>query len=132
MLWLLTVLGPKEERMKIYTVIKKEFQYNDEIYETLEVDGGMPIKSYIDKDEALLIAHRLSLDALRDLEIGHYCYDISDLGLSSELLEDVFGFKCDGHYFTIPKNSTDEQLETILKSLSYISFYQVIENELVE
>lgn len=117
--------------MKIYTVVKNNFEYNDEIY--CQEDGGHIVASYKNQKQANEEALRLTFYDLRGQEIGMYCYNLEEINLDRDFIEQTLNTKYDkdDYLFRIPKVATDDQLKILLRETS-LSFYKVIENELVE
>lgn len=100
--------------MKAYVILKKGFEYDDNIYSGMEGGGGLPDTIVFSKEEAMQKVYELNIKEYKTESISMYSYDIEDcLNVSSE---EYFDF-CQGlveKYGPIEKKDRWSSVENIL------------------
>ena len=127
--------------MKAYVILKKGFEYNDEINYESDGGGGHPEKVFFKKEDAKKEILRLDIEEMKETDIEHYAYDIGDI------VSDVDGFKAyikslnEKYGAPVGKNQWDRPDEWRLnskatdeESIEYmrfvnLSFYDLAETE---
>lgn len=107
----------------LYVVMRKEYQYNDEI-NYAEGDGGSPTKAFTDKKKAEREAMKLNAEEIRG-GIEGYWYDIKDilevdLDEFQRILKDVGGSydEDESYVISLPKTMTYADAEKVLNAIN--------------
>lgn len=122
---------------KAYVILKKGFEYDDNIYS--EGDGGYPNLIVFNKEEAIKKVNELNINEYKRQSISNYSYDLSDILKSSVDEYKNFNKSLIQKYGEIEKKNRWDDFENILhpmanesESVEYsklvdISFYDVME-----
>lgn len=118
---------------KVYSILEKGWEYNDEYFYTPESNGGRPIFVTLNKNVAKKKLEELLIKTLRGLPIGEYS-DYGDLswyyGISHDTINDIFGTSYKDWDITIPDNATDKQMKTLIDTGHWERWYEIVENNL--
>lgn len=117
---------------KYYTIVKIDFEYNDEIYHSTEEGGGNPVLVYKNLLKAEEKCEELNNKYILDLvngsggELSDYGYDWeeiidTDVIETLSITEDLYDFSKNGY-----KNLSDEQKQQFIDGLT-IRFFKVVE-----
>lgn len=71
---------------KLYIIVDITFDYNDEIYSSVEGNGGEPIRAFKKREKAQAACRQLNFEKLRGLNLNEYCYGIDDICNDSRAL----------------------------------------------
>ena len=128
--------------MKAYVILKKGFEYDDNIYSGMEGGGGLPDTIVFSKEEAEQKVYDLNIKEYKTESIGMYSYDIEDcLNVSREEYDDFCKMLVD-KYGTIEKKDrwssvdnilhpmADETEARIYESMVDLSFFEWHETEI--
>lgn len=72
--------------MKAYVILRKGFEYDDNIYSEYDGGGGTPDTIVFSKEDAIKKVEELNIQEFKDENIANYSYDIEDV-LNVELGE---------------------------------------------
>ena len=72
--------------MKAYVILRKGFEYDDNIYSEYDGGGGSPAMVVFSKEDAIRKIEELNIQEFKDENIANYSYDIEDV-LNVELRE---------------------------------------------
>jgi hypothetical protein len=125
---------------KAYVILKKGFEYDDNIYN--EVDGGKPSLVVFDKEDAEQKVYELNIQEYKQLNITDYGYGIDEVLKVDEEVYFDFNKSLVEKYGEITKQGSwdrtesklhpmanDEESKKYAKMLE-ISFYEVVETDL--
>lgn len=125
---------------KAYVILKKGFEYDDNIYN--EVDGGKPSLVVFDKEDAEQKVYELNINEYKQLNITDYGYGIDEVLKVDEEVYFDFNKSLVEKYGEITKQGSwdrtesrlhpmanDEESKKYAKMLE-ISFYEVVETDL--
>ena len=125
---------------KAYVILKKGFEYDDNIYN--EVDGGKPSLVVFDKEDAEQKVYELNIQEYKQLNITDYGYGIDEVLKVDEDVYFDFNKSLVEKYGEITKQGSwdrtesrlhpmanDEESKKYAKMLE-ISFYEVVETDL--
>ena len=125
--------------MKVYVILQKGFEYNDEVY--TEGEGGNPKIVCFSKEDAKSKVEQLNFDEYKKRSLSEYTYDLEDV-LSVDVEEyEKFNESLVEKYGPIittnrwdddenilhPKASVEESKEYC--KMTTLSFYDVVETE---
>jgi hypothetical protein len=125
---------------KAYVILKKGFEYDDNIYN--ESDGGTPNLIVFSKEDAELKVNELNIEELKNCSISEYSYDMEDI-LNVEIDEyDKFNESLNKKYGK-PKSenrwdsyenklhpmANEEEANQYIKMVS-ITFYEAVETDI--
>ena len=123
---------------KVFVVVERGFEYNDEIYE-LEEDAA-PRHVFLDKESARREAEFRNVDQLRTVNPLAFCYELAEVcSLDAEQLQErianILGSDYqlpgeDGFWELdpiFPPSASDDQLREIFKLFDRLDFFEVIE-----
>ena len=126
---------------KAYVVMKKGYEYDDEIYYENGDGGGHPSKIFFTKESSDAEVARLNIEKVRRNELYHYYHDIEDIcddteGLKElcESLNDKYGQdknknKYDDDEYRLHSSATFEEAKAYYDMIN-LSFYEVVEVEI--
>jgi hypothetical protein len=125
---------------KAYVILKKGFEYDDNIYN--EVEGGRPSLVVFDKEDAEQKVYELNIQEYKQLNITDYGYGIDEVLKVDEEVYFDFNKSLVEKYGEITKQGSwdrtesrlhpmanDEESKKYAKMLE-ISFYEVVETDL--
>jgi len=125
---------------KAYVILKKGFEYDDNIYN--EVEGGKPSLVVFDKEDAEQKVYELNIQEYKQLNITDYGYGIDEVLKVDEDVYFDFNKSLVEKYGEITKQGSwdrtesrlhpmanDEESKKYAKMLE-ISFYEVVETDL--
>ena len=125
---------------KAYVILKKGFEYDDNIYN--EVDGGRPSLVVFDKEDADQKVYELNIQEYKQLNITDYGYGLDEVLKVDEDVYTDFNKSLVEKYGEIAKQGSwdrteyrlhpmadDEESKKYAKMLE-ISFYEVVETDL--
>lgn len=128
--------------MKVWTIVPKNWEYNDEVH--VERGKGLPQSAFVDYKKAEEEVMRLTIKDLEQIELSGYGYgyweifnrephEIEELFKKVGLLKEEETFTNESHYsgFSVPSSLKREQAEALLSVLQ-IEFYEIVEMEVVE
>jgi hypothetical protein len=125
---------------KAYVILKKGFEYDDNIYN--EVDGGNPSLVVFDKEDAEQKVYELNIQEYKEVNITDYGYGLDEVLKVDEDVYYDFNKSLVEKYGEIQKQGSWDKTESRLhpmanddESKEYakmleISFYEVVETEL--
>jgi hypothetical protein len=125
---------------KAYVILKKGFEYDDNIYN--EVEGGTPNLIIFSKEDAQLKVNELNIQELKNCSISEYSYDMEDI-LNVEIDEyDKFNESLNTKYGKpesknrwdsfenkLHPMANEEEANQYIKMVS-ISFYEAVETDI--
>jgi len=125
---------------KAYVILKKGFEYDDNIYN--ESDGGTPNLIVFSKEDAQLKVNKLNIQELKNCSISEYSYDMEDI-LNVEIDEyDKFNESLNTKYGKpesknrwdsfenkLHPMANEEEANQYIKMVS-ISFYEAVETDI--
>jgi hypothetical protein len=125
---------------KAYVILKKGFEYDDNIYN--ESDGGTPNLIVFSKEDAQLKVNELNIQELKNCSISEYSYDMEDI-LNVEIGEyDKFNESLNTKYGKpesknrwdsfenkLHPMANEEEANQYIKMVS-ISFYEAVETDI--
>ena len=125
---------------KAYVILKKGFEYDDNIYN--ESDGGTPNLIVFSKEDAQLKVNELNIQELINCSISEYSYDMEDI-LNVEIDEyDKFNESLNTKYGKpesknrwdsfenkLHPMANEEEANQYIKMVS-ISFYEAVETDI--
>ena len=125
---------------KAYVILKKGFEYDDNIYN--ESDGGTPNLIVFSKEDAQLKVNELNIQELKNCSISEYSYDMEDI-LNVEIDEyDKFNESLNTKYGKpesknrwdsfenkLHPMANEEEANQYIKMVS-ISFYEAVETDI--
>ena len=129
--------------MKVYVILQRGFEYDDEIYSNHESGSGFPQTVFFTKPGALEQTRKLNIEEFKTTNISDYCYEIEDICDDVEKLKElVKQFK--QKYGECPPSKsvwerkpdewrlhpdvTDEEAKQYVKLIN-LEFYEVVETE---
>jgi hypothetical protein len=125
---------------KAYVILKKGFEYDDNIYN--EVEGGRPSLVVFDKEDAEQKVYELNIQEYKQLNLTDYGYGIDEVLKVDEEVYFDFNKSLVEKYGEITKQGSwdktdyrlhpmanDEESKKYAKMLE-ISFYEVVETDL--
>lgn len=127
--------------MKAYIILRKRFEYNDEIYSQPDSGGGTPEKVFFTKEDAKQEILRLNIEEMKETDIEHYTYDIGDLVTDLDGFKEYIKSLNEKYGKPTPKNQWDRPdqyrlnsnatYEESSKYMRYVnlSFYELAETE---
>jgi len=128
--------------MKAYVILRKGFEYDDNIYSGNEGGGGTPDTIVFSREEAMQKVYELNIKEYKTESISMYSYDIEDcLNVSSEEYFDFYQSLVD-KYGPIEKKDrwssventlhpmADETEAKIYDSMVDLSFFEMHETEI--
>ena len=122
---------------KIYLVLERGFEYNDEIYSNASDYGddlGTPQGAFRDKDEAIADCVLKTRDRLQGLDIANYYYDARDFWNDDPVtIANEAGIPppTDEWDWTLPKVLTTEQAKILMRNISQDDqFFYLVETDL--
>lgn len=121
--------------MKAYVIMKKGYEYDDNIYNELE--GGTPKTIFFNLKDANEVRDKLEVEEMKIVDISYYAYDINDcvddlegLKLYVESMNNKYGtvssIKWFNSEFALNKSATLEEGLEFLKMVK-IRFYDIVE-----
>jgi hypothetical protein len=125
---------------KAYVILKKGFEYDDNIYN--EVDGGRPSLIVFDKEDADQKVYELNIQEYKQLNITDYGYGLDEVLKVDEDVYFDFNKLLVEKYGEITKQGSWDRTESRLHPLANdeesknyakmleISFYEAIETDL--
>lgn len=125
---------------KAYVILKKGFEYDDNIYN--ESDGGTPNLIVFSKEDAQLKVNELNIQELKNCSISEYSYDMEDI-LNVEIDEyDKFNESLNTKYGKpesknrwdsfenkLHPMANEEEANQYIKMVT-ISFYEAVETDI--
>lgn len=72
---------------KAYVVLKKGFEYDDNIYNEPESGGGNPQLVLFSKEDAVKKVQELNIEEFKQISLNNYSYDLEDI---LNVRQDVF------------------------------------------
>jgi hypothetical protein len=100
--------------MKAYVILRKGFEYDDNIYHEYEGGGGSPDMIVFSKEDAIRKVEEMNIEEFKTESITHYSYDIEDV-LNVERHEyDEFNEKLVEKYGAIEKKDHWTSYENVL------------------
>ena len=125
---------------KAYVILKKGFEYDDNIYN--ESDGGTPNLIVFSREDAQLKVNELNIQELKNCSISEYSYDMEDI-LNVEIDEyDKFNESLNTKYGKpesknrwdsfenkLHPMANEEEANQYIKMVS-ISFYEAVETDI--
>jgi hypothetical protein len=125
---------------KAYVILKKGFEYDDNIYN--ESDGGTPNLIVFSREDAQLKVNELNIQELKNCSISEYSYDMEDI-LNVEIDEyDKFNESLNTKYGKpesknrwdsfenkLHPMANEEEANQYVKMVS-ISFYEAVETDI--
>lgn len=125
---------------KAYVILKKGFEYDDNIYS--ESEGGSPSLIVFSKEDAMKKVEELNIKEYKECSLHEYSYDLED-ALSVEVSEyDEFNESLNTKYGKPESKSkwesyenrlhpmaNEEEIQKYLKMVS-ISFYEAVETDI--
>jgi hypothetical protein len=125
---------------KAYVILKKGFEYDDNIYN--ESEGGTPNLIVFSKEDAELKVNELNIEELKNCSIREYSYDMEDVlnveideyEKFNESLNTKYGKPKSKHRWDSFENklhpmANEEEANQYLKMVS-ISFYEAVETDI--
>jgi hypothetical protein len=125
---------------KAYVILKKGFEYDDNIYN--ESDGGTPNLIVFSKEDAQLKVNELNIQELKNCSIAEYSYDMEDIlnvGIDeydkfNESLNTKYGKpesknRWDSFENKLHPMANEEEANQYIKMVT-ISFYEAIETDI--
>jgi hypothetical protein len=125
---------------KAYVILKKGFEYDDNIYN--ESEGGTPNLIVFSKEDAELKVNELNIEELKNCSIREYSYDMEDVlnveideyEKFNEFLNTKYGKPKSKHRWDSFENklhpmANEEEANQYLKMVS-ISFYEAVETDI--
>jgi hypothetical protein len=125
---------------KAYVILKKGFEYDDNIYN--EVDGGRPSLIVFDKEDADQKVYELNIQEYKQLNITDYGYGLDEVlkvdedvytDFNKSLVEKYGEIEKQGSWdrtdYRLHPMANDEESKKYAKMLE-ISFYEVVETDL--
>jgi hypothetical protein len=125
---------------KAYVILKKGFEYDDNIYN--EVDGGKPSLVVFDKEDADQKVYELNIQEYKQLNITDYGYGLDEVlkvdedvytDFNKSLVEKYGEITKQGNWdrteYRLHPMADDEESKKYAKMLE-ISFYEVVETDL--
>lgn len=128
--------------MKAYVILRKGFEYDDNIYNSYDGGGGTPDTIVFSKEDAIRKVNELNIEELKHENIFNYSYDAEDV-LTVELSEyEDFNQRLVDKYGPIPKkdiwssnqnvlhpNANDEEAKEYAKLVN-LTFFEYIETNM--
>ena len=75
--------------MKAYVILRKGFEYDDNIYHEYDGGGGSPDTIVFSKEDAIKKVQELNIEEFKNENIGNYSYDFDEiLNVDVEQYED--------------------------------------------
>lgn len=118
---------------KGYVVLRRGFEYNDEIYSAHEEDGGQVEKVFVDKPKAEAYLDELFYKEFKDgFCFAEYYYDIQDImrrpydrDTFEKKYKDIVGdlAEVDDNHYELKKGCTREQARALRKLFKLDLFY---------
>jgi len=128
--------------MKAYVILRKGFEYDDNIYNSYDGGGGTPDTIVFSKEDAIKKVEELNIEEFKTESIMHYSYDIEDvLNVDLEKYEE-FNKKLVEKYGPIAKKDLWTSNENVLhpkatkeEALEYdrmvnLTFFEYIETNM--
>lgn len=125
---------------KAYVILKKGFEYDDNIYN--ESDGGTPNLIVFSKEDAQLKVNELNIQELKNCSISEYSYDMEDIlnvGIDeydkfNESLNTKYGKpesknRWDSFENKLHPMANEEEANQYIKMVT-ISFYEAVETDI--
>ena len=104
--------------MKAYLILRKGFEYDDNIYHEYEGGGGSPDIIVFSKEEAIRKVEEMNIEEFKNENIGYYSYDINDV-LNVEFEEyDNFNKKLVEKYGEVSKKDIWSNTKNILHPMA--------------
>jgi len=126
--------------MKAYVLVKKGYEYDDNIYN--EVDGSTPQLILFGKDEVKSKVREANLSEFKSLSIHDYAYDMEDvlnvdldtyLNFNKSLVEKYGAIKTQYSWqnteYMLHPEANDEECDKYLKMVS-LNFFEAVETEI--
>jgi len=127
--------------MNAFVVLRKGFEYNDEIYSQSENSGGNPHKVFFTREGCSEEVERMNIKEFKETNISEYSYDIEDICDDPEellefckSLEDKYGKMESTDRWNSPdeyrlhKMATDEEAKKYGDMVN-LYFYEMVEVE---
>ena len=89
--------------MKAYVILRKGFEYDDNIYNSYDGGGGTPDTIVFSKEDAIKKVEELNIEEFKTESITNYSYDIEDVLNVDYETYDNFNKKLVEKYGPIPK-----------------------------
>jgi hypothetical protein len=125
---------------KAYVVLKKGFEYDDNIYN--ESEGGSPKLVLFSKEDASKKIEELNIQEFKNSDLSEYSYDIEDIltvditdydefneSLNNKYGEPELENKWDSFENRLHPSANEEESKKYLKMVS-ISFYESVETDI--
>ena len=127
---------------KVYIVMEKSFEYNDEIYYTPESGGGNPENVFTDKEKAEQFARQKNVEFMKAHNPSEFSYEPSLEFLNKNISQQdaLTKLKAVGvdfyneEYLSMEKpwdkDWTPEQVEVIVEVFSRFSMFYIVEMDM--
>ncbi len=100
--------------MKAYVILRKGFEYDDNIYNSYDGGGGTPDTIVFSKEDAIKKVEELNIEEFKTESITNYSYDIEDVLNVDYETYDNFNKKLVEKYGPIPKKDIWSSNENVL------------------
>ena len=100
--------------MKAYVILRKGFEYDDNIYHEYDGGGGTPDMIVFSKEDAIKKVEDLNIEEFKIESITNYSYDIEDVLNVDYETYDNFNKKLVEKYGPIPKKDIWSSNENVL------------------
>ena len=126
--------------MKAYVILRKGYEYNDEIYSESDSGGGFPKKIFFTKPDAQKEVQKMNIEQFKQENLEGYAYDMEDIVHDVEKLTTLvntlntkYGVR-KGHYsgeLGLNESATNEESIEYM-NLVNLSFFEIVETEVDE
>jgi spore germination protein YaaH len=100
--------------MKAYVILRKGFEYDDNIYNSYDGGGGTPDTIVFSKEDAIKKVEELNIEEFKTESITNYSYDIEDVLNVDYETYDNFNKKLVEKYGPIPRKDIWSSNENVL------------------
>jgi hypothetical protein len=120
---------------KLYVIVRISHEYNDEIYQSGQSEGGVPEQVFEDKELAEQACLERNALEFKGLNVKDYCYNINEILDRTHTLEELksiipnINFDEGSYELIIPQKLSLSKLMRVAKIFSELKFYQVYEVE---
>ncbi len=128
--------------MKAYVILRKGFEYDDNIYNSYDGGGGTPDTIVFSKEDAIKKVEELNIEEFKTESITNYSYDIEDVLNVDYETYDNFNKKLVEKYGPIPRkdiwssnenvlhpNANDEEAKEYAKLVD-LTFFEYVETNM--
>lgn len=128
--------------MKAYVILRKGFEYDDNIYSSYEGGGGTPDTIVFSKEDAIKKVEEMNIEEFKNESIHNYSYDIEDCLNVDRQQYDDFNKALVEKYGAIEKKDVWSSTENVLhpkatkeEALEYdrmvnLTFFEYVETNL--